>query len=123
MKFLSTTPGRLVIAAVCIAASQALIWREQSRMRLQAAQSARFDASALPMELGPWSGTLTELDPRMAAYVESVTMTNRLYMNDAGRQASVYVASWPAGELRVPHPPTICYPGGGWSILKNNTQH
>src|SRR5258708_39725145 len=108
MNFARSTAGRLLIAAVCIAASQAAISSVRYRTGIAAAQAATFDVAGLPLQLGEWTGASAEIDPTLAQAVGAISLINRRYENDAGRRASVHLATFPTAEVILPHPPELC---------------
>ncbi len=119
---LNATTGRLLIAALCIAATQLGVWGIRWDSRSAAAQAEAFDAATLPLEIKRWSGTPTELDPRVFQKLGASSMVNRSYQNALGRQASVHVSAFSATREMLPHVPRECYPGAGWTILKDDWQ-
>lgn len=121
MKLVNSTVGRLLIAAVCIAAAQAAIWRLNHLTALAAAQAETFEVAALPLQLKEWSGEDVELDPRLLEATGALKIVNRSYVNAAGRRAAVHVAMFKAAGA-TPHSPEICYTNGGWSTLKKDWQ-
>jgi EpsI family protein len=124
MNFMKSTAGRLLIAALCIAATQAAVWSVQHRAGLLAAQAASLDVARLPLQLGDWTGAPAEIDPRLVKQVGAISLINRQYQNDTGRRASVHVAGYPYPEENSPpHPPEMCYSNGGWTILQDDWQH
>jgi hypothetical protein len=124
LNFAKSVPGRLLVAAICVAATQAAVWQVQRRTGLLAAQSANFDVNALPLELGTgqWTGTAAELDPRLFKQVGALKMTNRSYRNALGRQAAAHLATFSTADMLVPHPPQLCLTESGWTILKDDWQ-
>ena len=112
----------MLIAALCIAASQAAIWSVQYRTGVAAAQAATFEVAGLPLQLGEWTGASAEIDPMLARAVGAISLIDRRYENDAGRRASVHLATFPTAEVTLPHPPDLCYTGGGWTILNDEWQ-
>jgi hypothetical protein len=119
LKLSQSIASRLFIAAICVAATQAAIWNLQRHTALLAAQAEKFDVDALPLELGAWAGTAAELDPGVFKQVGALSMTNRRYSTEAGRQAAVHLATYATSEMLVPHPPNLCLTGSGWTILKD----
>ena len=113
---------RLLIAALCVAATQVAVWQVKYRTGLQAAQGATFDVTALPLQLGQWSGTSTEFDPRDFQEVGGFSVANHSYTNELGRHASVHLANFSTADLLIPHPPDLCYTGAGWTILNDDWQ-
>jgi EpsI family protein len=121
MNFVKSTAGRLLIAAVCVAAPQAAIWQVQDRTRLEAAQNAKFDVTDLPLQLGRWSGTPIKLDQRLFEKIGASSMSDRSYTNDVGQHAAVQLASFAMADA-PPHHPQICYPEWGWAIRQDDWQ-
>jgi hypothetical protein len=106
-----------------VAATQAAIWQLQRHTALLAAQTANFDVNGLPLELAQkWTGTVSELDPRLFKQVGALKMTNRTYKNELGRQASTHLATFSTADMLVPHPPQLCFTENGWTILKDEWQ-
>src|SRR5262245_20680057 len=119
----NTVPGRLLIAALCVAATQAAVWQLQRHTAALAGQTANFDVNGLPLELGSsWTGTNTELDPSVFKQVGALKMTNRTYQNELGRQATAHLATFSTADMLVPHPPQLCFTESGWKILKDEWQ-
>jgi EpsI family protein len=111
--------GRLLIAAVAVAATQAVVWQLNHRTGLAAARAAEFNVAQLPLQLDEWSGAETELDPKVFQKVGALEMVNRSYENDKGRRAAVHVAAYPTAAALLPHPPELCYNTAGWTIQKD----
>jgi hypothetical protein len=112
----------LLIAGICIAATQAVVWQIQQSGFVAAASATAFDATALPMHIGQWSGTDTELDPRLSEEIAALSMVNRIYHSAIGRQAAVHLTTSSAADVKLPHSPQGCYAGAGWTILKDDWQ-
>jgi hypothetical protein len=121
--FANTIAGRLLIAAVCIAAVQAAIAMAQRRTRLQADQAATFDVGALPPELGRWLGRRFEVDPKILMKMGALQMVNCSYENDVARQAAVHLATFSTADVLAPHTPQQCFTEDGWTILKDDWKH
>jgi hypothetical protein len=122
LNFAKSVSGRLLIAALCVAATQTAVWQLQRRTALLADQTAHFDVDALPLQLGTWTGTAAELDPRLFAQVGALRMTNRNYANELGRQTAAHLATFSTADMLVPHPPQLCLTESGWTILKDEWQ-
>ncbi|MGQ0633579.1 MAG: exosortase-associated EpsI family protein [Planctomycetaceae bacterium] len=118
MTLFSTLPGRLAIACVCVAATQAAAWHLDRQTRSQASQALELDVAKLPMQLGEWSGVDTEIDARLVAHVGSKSIVNRKYEDGLGRTIIVHLAEFPAAEVSIPHPPPLCYTNAGWTIVR-----
>ncbi|MSR59768.1 MAG: exosortase-associated EpsI family protein [Planctomycetaceae bacterium] len=110
---------RIVIVACCVAAIRLPGWAIDRRAAEDAALAAQWDVSALPRQLGAWSGEDKEIDERLAKRVGAVSLTDREYKNGMGRKVQVHVASFPSQQISLPHPPTGCYPAAGWKIRRN----
>jgi hypothetical protein len=113
---------RLTVAAVCVCVTQLAVWQVKYRTGLQAAQGAKFDVAALPMELGQWSGKPVEVDARLFQHVGGFSMVNLAYTTEAGRHASVHLANFTTTDLTLPHDPRQCYAEAGWTILNDDWQ-
>ena len=114
--------ARLLMAALCVAATQVAVWQVKHRTGLQAAQGATFDVTALPFQLGQWSGTSAGFDPKVFAQVGGLSMVNLSYTNELGRHASVHLANFSTADLLLPHTPPGCYELSGWTIPKDDWQ-
>jgi len=99
-----------------------VIWAEQHRLRLEAAQVADFDISTLPVQLGMWSGADVDFDPALVGQAGALRMLSRSYENEIGRRAAVHLATYPTAEVHVPHLPAVCYAGNGWTVLKDERE-
>ncbi len=119
MKFANSIAGRLLIAALCVAATQVVVRQVKQGIGLNAAEAAKFNTAALPLQLDQWSGKDTEVDPRLFQQLGAVNMVNRVYENDTGGRGVVHLASFSTAELSLPHPPELCCKNAGWTVLKN----
>jgi hypothetical protein len=119
MQLTKRAATRLLIAAVCVAVTQVAVWQVKYHTGLQAAQGAKFDVTALPRQLGEWSGEPADLDPRVFRQVGGYSMLNQMYGNELGRQVSVHVANFSTADLLIPHPPDLCYAKAGWTIVSD----
>ena len=108
----------LLISAVCIAAPQAAIWRLQEKDHLDTIRAEKFDVRNLPMVLGRWKGTPSELDPRIFQRLGASSAVDRTYENGIGTVLSVHAASF-APEVIFPHSPTLCYSSAGFTIVED----
>lgn len=77
---------------------------------------------ALSYQLANWDGEDTPLDADLARFIGAQSQISRQYRNEAGDEIALYVAAW-SDESVVedisPHPPTICYPAAGWTIVSS----
>src|SRR5579871_888175 len=123
MDFVESTPRYLLIAAVCIAATQVGLTHFQHETEVHVARGAKCDVTELPIQLGAWTGTNTEIDPRMSAHIGGLSVVERSYSNHRNEQALVHLASFSVVTPDPPHAPEECYPGAGWKILQNEWWH
>jgi hypothetical protein len=72
----------------------------------------------LPLRLGVWSGTKTELDPKIFVATGAKIAENRSYADDLGRTVSLHVAYFDDVDAGVWHSPTNCYRCSGWQCRK-----
>jgi EpsI family protein len=73
--------------------------------------------SEIPLQLGEWTGSDTEIQDETLQVLEARSFINRAYRNAAGQQMSVHVALWHDEDVsECPHHPLICYSGAGWKL-------
>jgi EpsI family protein len=82
----------------------------------------RHQLSELPLVIGPWTGTATELDPRIFAVVGADEQINRLYKNPAGATVTMHCATWTSLNPGMPHGPDLCYGSAGWKLAQSHTR-
>ncbi|MCC6126729.1 MAG: EpsI family protein [Pirellulales bacterium] len=68
----------------------------------------------LPYRLGAWSGTKTELDPKIFDATGAKIAENRSYADDFGHTISLHIAYYDDVDAGVWHSPTNCYRCNGW---------
>lgn len=121
---LKSMTARLLILAGCIAVPQVAIGLLNYRTGVVAVQAAKFDVGALPMQIGEWSGTPVDVDPRLFDEVGALSMISRSYSNRAGLRAIVHLTSARAADLNaIEHSPAGCYPSHGWKVLKDEWEN
>jgi hypothetical protein len=123
MKLTKPIAVRLLIAAACVAATQAAVWQIKHQSGLLAAQAVDFDVEKLPLQLGPWVGRNTEVPDYLLEGASAQRMVNRSYEGDRGRRAAVHLASYAPQVLDVPHPPHLpanCAIVAGWTVLSDD---
>jgi EpsI family protein len=79
----------------------------------------RYSLSQLPKVMGQWSGEDVELADESVQVLGAHDFINRSYFDGTGRRVMLHAAIW-LNEGHVspaPHPPTVCYPAAGWSIM------
>jgi hypothetical protein len=82
----------------------------------------RHELSELPLAFGQWTGTTTELDPRIFAAVGADEQINRLYKNPAGAIITMHCATWTSLNPGMPHGPDLCYQSAGWKLAPSYTR-
>jgi EpsI family protein len=83
---------------------------------------AREPLERLPFELGDWQGqSAAPLDAKILAALGADDYINRIYRNQNGREASLYIgyhASQRQGDSI--HSPMNCLPGTGWQPIRSD---
>ena len=75
---------------------------------------------SFPDRIGAWQGVREALPPSILDVLRATDYMNRLYIQPGGAGVWFYVAYYDAQrELQIAHPPTICLPAGGWSIVSH----
>ncbi|MFT3987328.1 VPLPA-CTERM-specific exosortase XrtD [Aestuariivirga sp.] len=82
---------------------------------------SREPLTTFPMQIGPWSGTETRLDPSIENVLNARDYVLADYVDGPDKSQSVnflvaYYASQNAGKSA--HSPEVCIPGSGWEIVK-----
>lgn len=108
------------VALTCLAlgASGATrLWQEQQvEVLLEEGRKSPFPLEEMPMNLGPWKGQATKLDPQVAAGTGSVDNVFRRYVNQlTGAAVDVIVLYGPTTNMFI-HSPEICYPAAGYQL-------
>jgi len=79
-----------------------------------AALGARFES--VPMEIGDWKGTASELAPDERAMAGAVVYLCRVYSNPSrGVSVTVLLLGGQPGKIST-HTPDVCYRGGGYTV-------
>lgn len=68
----------------------------------------------LPYQLGGWSGTKADLDPRIFNATEAKVAENRNYLDESGNAISLHIAYYDNPDAGVFHCPTNCYRCSGF---------
>jgi EpsI family protein len=80
-------------------------------------------ASALPAQVGAWSGGADErLDPGVFQALGPSSYVARTYTTSGRPSVGLYVGfySGRAGQARAAHDPEVCYPAAGWETVATN---
>ncbi|MEN6405451.1 MAG: exosortase C-terminal domain/associated protein EpsI [Thermoguttaceae bacterium] len=70
----------------------------------------------LPMQLGPWHGETTTLNPKIAAATGASDIEDRLFRDDAGNVISLHTAMFSDPTQGMRHLPVNCYRSSGWKL-------
>lgn len=79
------------------------------------------DINALSQSLAEWNGEAVPMDPEVSRFVGAGASVSRVYRRDNELPVSVYAAVWSDESIASdisPHPPTVCYPNAGWTLLR-----
>ncbi|MCE5303240.1 MAG: EpsI family protein [Planctomycetaceae bacterium] len=76
----------------------------------------------LPMQLGPWHGEATKLDPKIAAATGASDIEDRLFHNDAGNTVSLHSAMFSDPTQGMQHLPRNCYRAAGWKLREQTEE-
>ena len=79
------------------------------------------ELASLPYQMEIWQGRDLDSDPKLAASTGAAAAINRVYRDSVGHDVAVHVAAFadfrPESGFILPHIPTLCYTGGGFSLL------
>ncbi len=70
----------------------------------------------LPLTLGDWEGTDSELDSRLIEALGTETAVSRRYERGHRGIVDLHCALWTTDDEWLPHEPHVCYTGSGWNI-------
>ena len=107
-----------VVAAILAASGGTRLWQERRLERtLQAGRVSPFRLAELPMDLGPWKGRDSAMDPRIVRISGSTDHVSRSYVNQqTGVGLDLFILYGPAFDVSL-HTPEICYPSIGYVSL------
>ncbi|PQO28757.1 exosortase-associated EpsI family protein [Blastopirellula marina] len=78
------------------------------------------DINDLGKSLAGWDSKSVDLDPETARFVGAGSYVSRVYFREGKTPVSVYAAVWADRSIVSdisPHPPTMCYPNAGWTLV------
>lgn len=107
-----------VACALLLGSAGVRAWQER---RIEAdlvagRQRPRFDLRSLPLDLGRWKGSTTDIDAQIARATGADQIITRRYVNqDTGAAVDLIVLYGPAADVYL-HAPEICYPAAGFSL-------
>jgi hypothetical protein len=71
-----------------------------------------------PLELGPWQGKQSYIDPAVLEVLKADNYLDIEYVNPQPESASLWIAHYTAQKPGASfHSPTICITGWGWGVL------
>jgi len=74
----------------------------------------------LPLKIGGWIGKDVPLDPAIIRATDTDDHINRVYYrNGRTERVGVFIAYGVRARDLMPHRPEVCYPGGGWNLIKS----
>ncbi|NQT40296.1 MAG: EpsI family protein, partial [Planctomycetes bacterium] len=115
------TATRLFIAAVLVAAIHGWFYVTCQSGLPSNVQAPDPPLEDLPMQLGAWTGEGVETNDRVFDTLGAETIIDRSYRNAAGYQISLHTAFFAEYVNYLPHPPQLCYAGGGYKLVKERT--
>ncbi len=111
---------RIALLFACLATSYILVgWMSSGKD----AVAVDVDLSSISEDIDGWVGTDLGIDDETTRVLLAQSFINRIYRDPAGHAISLHVANWtnPNTIVAAPHPPDVCYPGAGWSLLDRRT--
>jgi hypothetical protein len=109
--------ARAVLACALVLGSGAVRWWQARRVDAAMAQGreAPFPLAQVPINLGTWEGTATELDPLIVEGTGSSDHITRRYVDRrTGVSLDVIVLYGPTHDVFI-HSPELCYPKAGFT--------
>ena len=79
------------------------------------------DINGLGETLSGWTGETVPMDPEIARFVGAGSFVSRVYRRANETPVAVYAAVWADQSIVSdisPHPPTVCYPNAGWTLVR-----
>ena len=74
---------------------------------------------SIPMEIGKWKGKDVPIDEKLFRSIDAHEVFSRNYSSPASESGiTLHCAVFTTFWRDVPHPPKICYPGSGWTTIK-----
>lgn len=114
---LSATAGRVaLVVALLVASGGVRAWQARRvDAALDRGKESPFPLEQVPMTLGTWAGTSTEMDPRIVEATGSTDHVTRRYVDGrTGVMLDVIILYGPTSEVFI-HSPELCYPKAGFA--------
>lgn len=108
-------------AAVLLAVAGAVFHVMEGPGQTENAGPAR-EISNFPNDLGTWTGRPLRVDDRIIAATDTDAYLSRVYRSNInGAEVGVFLGCGVRVHDLVPHRPTVCYPGAGWTLQSERT--
>ncbi len=111
---------RVIVVAVLLLGSAAARALQTDRIenKIQTIRKRpKVDLASLPMDMGPWKGSATDLDPVIARATGADQIVTRRFINqETGVTLEVILLYGPAVEMYI-HAPELCYPQAGFALV------
>jgi hypothetical protein len=114
---LSATAGRVaLVVAMLVASGGVRAWQaHRVDAALDRGKESPFPLEQVPMNLGTWTGTATEMDPRIVEATGSTDHVTRRYVDGrTGVMLDVIILYGPTSDVFI-HSPELCYPKAGFA--------
>jgi EpsI family protein len=113
------TAGRLIIVAALVVLTFAVAHFVQAGLEPPGVQMPGWTFKDMPMQLGPWHGQPTKMDPEIEGATEATpgTIENREYRDQSGHAVSMHTAMFDKPGGGVYHTPINCYRANGWNHI------
>jgi hypothetical protein len=107
----------LLVCALLVASGQIRTWQVRKLEHgMRTGRAAVVPLKLVPLELGPWSGVDTDLDPDIARVTAADLIVTRRYTNrNTGVTVEVIMLYGPSFGVSL-HSPTVCYPSAGFTV-------
>lgn len=84
---------------------------------------AHVDLTGISNELDGWVGEDVEIRDETLKVLNAQSFINRSYRDPSGSTVMLHVANWENQNtiFAAPHPPNVCFPSAGWTLLARKT--
>jgi EpsI family protein len=118
---MNKTVVRLVIVTVIFVAIQGVVFALLRQATYSRVVLPDRDIAAFPKQVGQWKGTDTALDDKTFVRVGAKAVVDRLYRDPVGEEIALHTAVFAEDPRVLPHLPTTCYGGNGWTKTDGKT--
>ena len=74
----------------------------------------------IPLQIGDWQGEGIPLSETIQKVAGIEDYLNRIYRNESGQWANVYIGYTATPRTMLRHKPTVCYPSNGWEHVTSD---